>query len=121
MRFDGLAAEGVCVYHDVLESISSAPFIFSWEKKTRHSHVGPQADSESRTIIVTPYTFNISCFHGAMKTGQGGMDRFCFDEESTSSRRVILKIELRIKQPKLNLVTVGRDSSFSLYRVWLLH
>jgi len=48
----------------------------------------------------------------AMKTGQGDMDWFCFGEESTSSRRVVLKIELKFKQPKLNLVTVGRDSSF---------
>ena len=37
---------------------------------------------------------------------------FCFGKENNSSRRVILKIELRIKQPKLNHVTVGRDSSF---------
>jgi 5-formaminoimidazole-4-carboxamide-1-beta-D-ribofuranosyl 5'-monophosphate synthetase len=48
----------------------------------------------------------------AMKTGQGGMDWFCFGEESTSSRRVILKIKLRIKQSKLYFVTVGRGSSF---------
>jgi len=48
----------------------------------------------------------------AMKTGQGDMDWFCCSEESTSSRRVIFKIKLRIKQPQLNLVTVGRDSSF---------
>jgi len=33
-------------------------------------------------------------------------------EEVFSSRRVILKIEPRIKQPKLNLVTVGHDYSF---------
>jgi len=39
------------------------------------------------------------------KTGQGGMDWFCFGQESNSSRRVIFKIEIRIKQPKLNLVT----------------
>jgi len=37
---------------------------------------------------------------------------FFYGKENNSSRRVILKIELRIKQPKLNLVTVGCDSSF---------
>jgi len=38
---------------------------------------------------------------------------FCCGKENNSSRRVILKIELRIKQPKLNLFTVSRDSSFA--------
>jgi len=47
-----------------------------------------------------------------MKPGQECMVGFCFSTEENSLRRVILKIELRIKQPKLNLVTVGRDSSF---------
>jgi len=34
--------------------------------------------------------------YSAMKTGQGAMIGFCFSEESTSSRRVILKIELEL-------------------------
>ena len=46
---------------------------------------------------------------------------FCFSKENNSLRRVILKIELRIKQPKLNLVTVGRDSSFPSSAVALFY
>jgi len=41
-----------------------------------------------------------------MESGQVCMIWFCFGEESKSWRRV------RVKQPKLNLVTVDRDSSF---------
>jgi len=35
-----------------------------------------------------------------------------FGKENNSSRKVILKIELELNKPKLNLVTVGRDFSF---------
>ena len=60
--------------------------------------------------IVSPR--NLSQVTSAMKPGQECMVGFCFGKENNTSRRVILKIELRIKQPKLNLVTIGRDSSF---------
>ena len=37
---------------------------------------------------------------------------FFFGEEKLFAKGLLLKIELKIKQPKFNLVTIGRDSSF---------
>jgi len=78
----------------------------------RHEHSASQTNTMRGIVAFNFSPRNLTQVTSAMKSGQGCMIWFCFGEESNSSRRVILKIELRIKQPKPNFVTVGRDSSF---------
>ena len=70
-------------------------------------HASPQGRGIVSFNVSPRYSTQVT---SAMKTGQGGMIGFFFSEENTSSRRVILKIELELS----NINTIVSLSAVTL-------
>jgi len=83
---------------DVIRSLEVVEGIVDRRRCARAKLVVQLREHYRRLITRGMVSFNLSLEKStqvaSMKTGQGGMIDFCFGKESTSSRRMILKIEL---------------------------